>query len=235
MAGETHGLIAAPADQTPAVPWGVAWTNFTDTLIGATAQGTALGTGQANTAAIVAQTIENQHCVAGAAYICDNLVEGGYSDWYLPSKDELDKLYLLYMTYTSVGESGNFNPSGYYQAYWSSSESTGAGRPRARVVPVLRQQPRPRRRPPEHDLQDADLLGARGALLLIGPRREVRNRDLAARHHTRLPARPDARASCSWSSVGMPVLPSRETLSAADQAAVAKHSAGERPFASAQA
>jgi hypothetical protein len=127
VAGQTHGLIAAPADQTPATPWGVAWTNFTDTLIGATAQGTALGTGQANTAAIVAQTIENQHCVAGAAYICDNLVAGGYEDWYLPSKDELDKLYLLYMTYARVGESGNFNPSAHYQAYWSSSESAGLG------------------------------------------------------------------------------------------------------------
>ena len=121
-AGEIHGLIAAPADQTPVDPWGVVWSNFTDSLIGAAAQGTALGTGRANTAAIVAQTIENQHCVEGAAYICDSLVTGGYDDWYLPSKDELQKLYLLYMSYARVGKSGNFNPSGHYQYYWSSSE-----------------------------------------------------------------------------------------------------------------
>jgi hypothetical protein len=132
VAGETHGLIAATADQTPTAPWNTAWSNITDTLIGATAQGLALGTGRTNTAAIVAQTLGNEtigyvYCTAGAAFICDNLVEGGYSDWYLPSKDELDKLYLMYMKYANEGASGNFNPSGYYQAYWSSSESAGLG------------------------------------------------------------------------------------------------------------
>ena len=122
MPGEPHGLIAATADQTAADPWGVTWTNFTDSLIGPSAQGLALGTGRANTAAIVAQAIENQRCVEGAAYICDNLVVNGFDDWYLPSKDELHKLYLLYMKYAKAGESGNFNPSGHYQYYWSSSE-----------------------------------------------------------------------------------------------------------------
>ena len=43
------------------------------------------------------------------------------------------------------------------------------------------------------------------------------------------PAGPCARVS-SCSSVGMPSLPSRATLSAADQAAVSKHSAGGRPW-----
>jgi hypothetical protein len=122
VAGETHGLIAAKADQTPADPWGVTWSTFTDSFVGTAAQGTELGTGRANTTAIVAQTIETQHCVEGAAFICDNLVAGGYDDWYLPSKDELQKLYLLYMTYARAGASGNFNPSGSYQYYWSSSE-----------------------------------------------------------------------------------------------------------------
>jgi hypothetical protein len=125
VAGGTHGLIAAPTDQTPASGVGVAWTNFTDSLIGPGAQGIALGTGKTNTAAIVGQTIDNQHCVLGAAYICDNLVVDGYDDWYLPSKDELDKLYQLYMTYARVGESGGFNPSEHYQLYWSSSETAG--------------------------------------------------------------------------------------------------------------
>lgn len=127
VSAEMHGLIAATADQTPVAPWGLIWSNFTDSLIGVTAQGTALGTGQANTAAITAQTIEDQHCVAGAAYVCANLVEGGHDDWYLPSKDELAKLYLMYMKYAKVGESGNFNPSGYYQYYWSSSEWSADG------------------------------------------------------------------------------------------------------------
>jgi hypothetical protein len=29
----------------------------------------------------------------GAAYVADNLTSGGYSDWYLPSIDELTQLY----------------------------------------------------------------------------------------------------------------------------------------------
>jgi hypothetical protein len=122
VAGQTHGLIAAPADQTPANGDGVAWSNFTDSLIGAAAQGLALGTGRANTTAIVGQTIDNQTCIGGAAYICDNLVVGEYTDWYLPSKDELHKLYLMYV---QVGEDSGFNPSRYNQYYWSSSESAG--------------------------------------------------------------------------------------------------------------
>jgi hypothetical protein len=122
VAGETHGLVAATADQTAGDPWGVIWSTFTDSFVGPTAQGTALGTGRANTVAIVGQTIEDQHCLEGAAYICDKLVRGGHDDWYLPSKDELQKVYLLYMKYAKVGKSGGFNPSGSYQYYWSSSE-----------------------------------------------------------------------------------------------------------------
>jgi hypothetical protein len=124
VAGQTHGLIAALTDLTPAPPWGVAWSNFTDSLVGSAAQGTALGTGRANTTAIVSQTIDTQNCIGGAAYACANLVAGGYDDWYLPSKDELDKLYVTYVRSMNAEGSHDlgFNPSGNYQAYWSSSE-----------------------------------------------------------------------------------------------------------------
>lgn len=100
--GEQHGLIAAAADQST----GIVWSNITNILVGTT--GTALGTGQANTTAIVGQT----DCTSGAAYLCDQLDEGGYTDWYLPSKDELDKLYI------NRGAIGGF--AVYF--YWSSSE-----------------------------------------------------------------------------------------------------------------
>ncbi|RPA66876.1 DUF1566 domain-containing protein [Cyclobacteriaceae bacterium YHN15] len=106
VAGETHGIIAAQSDQSSAIQW---W-NGSFTTTGAT--GTALGTGQANTTAIVA----NQGAGSYAASICAaySVTVGAttYNDWYLPSKDELDKLYL---NRVAVG--------GFASAfYWSSSE-----------------------------------------------------------------------------------------------------------------
>jgi hypothetical protein len=76
-----HGLISAASDQTNSAPWGCP-----GTFIGATS--TAIGTGQANTTAIV-----NGCSDAGtAARICYELVLNGYDDWFLPSKDELNQM-----------------------------------------------------------------------------------------------------------------------------------------------
>jgi len=102
IAGETHGLIAAPNDQSMSKAWGCS-----DTLIGATS--TALGTGQANTTAIVNGCLS----INCAARLCNDLVLNGYSDWYLPSKDELNK---LHENQTQIGGFGNNYP------YWNSSE-----------------------------------------------------------------------------------------------------------------
>ncbi len=98
---EIHGLIAAPSDQGSA-PWGCY-----GTLIGGT--GTAIGTGASNTAKIISGCSQ----ASIAARLCDELVLGGYNDWYLPSKEELNKLYL------NRAAIGGF-ASAYY---WSSSES----------------------------------------------------------------------------------------------------------------
>jgi len=101
-------LEAAPSDQST----GMQWHNGTYVVTGAA--GTAIGTGQANTTAIV--TIQG----AGnyAAQLCNDLTEGGYSDWFLPSKDELNLMY----TNLEVYGVGGFADDYYTSDYWSSSE-----------------------------------------------------------------------------------------------------------------
>lgn len=101
LPGQIHGIIAAVAD----IAGGGIWGCF-DLLIGGTS--TTLGTGQANTLAIV-NSCETEGI---AARVCSDLVLNGYSDWYLPSQDELYKLYLNRLAIG--GFAGDI--------YWSSSE-----------------------------------------------------------------------------------------------------------------
>jgi uncharacterized protein (TIGR02145 family) len=104
---KTHGIIAARSDQSE----GIQWYNGSYILTGAT--GTGLGTGQANTTAIV----NGQGPGSYAAQLCIDLELNGYDDWYLPSKDELNKLYLnraeiggfVGAFYSSSSEESNFN------------------------------------------------------------------------------------------------------------------------------
>ena len=63
--GGTTYFEAAPSDQSTSK----AWSNIINIEIGATAQGTAIGTGQGNTTAIIDQA---GHTVS-AALLCDNL------------------------------------------------------------------------------------------------------------------------------------------------------------------
>lgn len=84
IAGQEHGLIAASSDQSINAPWGCWGTLLTG------ADGTAIGTGNQNTIDIMTGC-----ATAGiAARLCGDLILNGYSDWYLPSKDELNKLYI---------------------------------------------------------------------------------------------------------------------------------------------
>ena len=98
-----HGLIAALNDQSTT---GIQWGDY-GTYIGAT--GLIIGTGKSNTTNIV------QFLGAGnyAAKLCDDLVLNGYSDWFLPSKDELNE---LYKNKELIGDFANAH-------YWSSSET----------------------------------------------------------------------------------------------------------------
>ena len=103
VSGQTHGLIAAPSDQSPGLQWGCLGSEIS----GATSA--YIGSGNQNTIDIL-----NSCSVSGtAARLCGNLVLGGYNDWYLPSKDELNKLYINKDAIT--GFTSNL--------YWSSTQN----------------------------------------------------------------------------------------------------------------
>jgi len=108
--GNGGGLVAATFDQSNAAEWGC--NGFADTITGA--DGTAIGTGNQNTIDIEAGCTTPET----AADICTNLTLNGYSDWFLPSKDELFRMYTNICSNSALGNIGGF----YDEAYWSSTE-----------------------------------------------------------------------------------------------------------------
>ena len=106
VAGEIHGLIAATEDQSTEAEWGCYETRLTG------ADGEAIGTGAQNTLDIIAGCSEDGIAAKIAAEY-EETVEGvTYDDWFLPSKEELYKLYL------NRDAIGGFTSDD----YWSSTE-----------------------------------------------------------------------------------------------------------------
>ena len=107
------------------------WCNNTSLAIGTSAQGIAIGTGQANTNAIVAA------CSAGAAVDARAYAGGGLSDWFLPSQAELQEMYTQRTTiggFTTLTQL--YGGSGTTQSYWSSSEAASPYNPATQAIPV---------------------------------------------------------------------------------------------------
>ena len=105
VAGETHGLIASPGDINDSIQW------YTGNNLSTGATSTFAGS--TNTATIVSKQGSGNY----AAKICYDLVLGGYSDWYLPAKEELIKMF------ASKASIGGFTKSD----YWSSTEYAPSG------------------------------------------------------------------------------------------------------------
>jgi len=100
-----HGLIAAPWEQGELAKWGCS-----KRLIGLNlSTSKAIGSGQSNTEFIINTCDE----LDNAAKFCDTLIYNGYNDWFLPSKDELNEMFLKRYAI------------GYYAfgVYWSSTEA----------------------------------------------------------------------------------------------------------------
>ena len=131
-------LEAAPTSGTNA--WtdaSYAWSGNTTGQIGAAVEGTAIGTGYANTLAIVGQSGGGN--TAGRAGTISRAYRGpnNMSDWFLPSKDELNQMckWARGQAWTSditlCNSTGAINTGAgaagfYYDNYWSSSERNGA-------------------------------------------------------------------------------------------------------------
>lgn len=98
-----HGLIAAPDSLEVNESWGNTATKG--------ASETGIGCGKENTKEIV----KASYGISCAASYCDNLVNGGYDDWYLPSLVELNQLYI------QRDIIGGFKP----ESYWSSTKREG--------------------------------------------------------------------------------------------------------------
>ena len=112
--GQTHGLIAALEDQTTDA--GVKW--FPEKFYGAT--GTYIGLGLPNTLGIIASAVitGTTNMSSFAAGLANSYRGGGYMDWYLPSIDELKKMYENRVAI------GGFATSG-IPSYWSSTQKGG--------------------------------------------------------------------------------------------------------------
>jgi hypothetical protein len=132
-----HGFVAAAADQSTGIVW--ALPDYQSQAVPG-AQATSIGAGRANTDAIVAQNGPGSGYAAGLARSYDG---GGFSDWYLPSKGELNQLFL---NRAAIGMTSNC-------WYWSSSEYTFGFDPDqawAQVFPNGAQQPGPKANPVPH-------------------------------------------------------------------------------------
>ena len=107
-----YGLIAATSDMDSTLTW---W-NGTSIITGANKTG--IGFGNNNTNKIIAAEGKPGNY---AALLCSKDTSGGFSDWFLPSKGELNQLYrqkafvgglVDTMYYWSSSESTNFNDIG---------------------------------------------------------------------------------------------------------------------------
>ena len=120
-----HGLVAALEDLTEGAtdPYGLGygyeWGCYFENVSGA--DGAAIGTGYQNTMDIVNQGCDTENGGITAAQAALDAEINDYSDWFLPSNDELNEMYNTIGPGglgSNIGGFGNSNDS----YYWSSSE-----------------------------------------------------------------------------------------------------------------
>jgi uncharacterized repeat protein (TIGR02543 family) len=108
--GGLHGLEAAPASTEWYAQWGKFGTAVENTYL-------PVGYGSSNTTRIVSVLNAAPADSGRAAQLCRGLTSGGYSDWFLPSREELTLMYQN-LHKAALGPLGGFTNTN----YWSSSE-----------------------------------------------------------------------------------------------------------------
>jgi hypothetical protein len=105
-------LEAAPVDQSSGAKWGC----FRRSIQGA--RSTAIGTGKKNTADIIAACSD----ASSAASLAASLDYNGFTDWFLPSRDELAAMYSN-LKATGVSDFGTRGVADNF-SYWTSTQQT---------------------------------------------------------------------------------------------------------------
>ena len=117
--GETHGLVMAERELPHRYQMGIV-----DVFSGTTSD-SAIGTGLANTNTIIATWSGQTNGVKYAADVARNYKGGGYTDWFLPSLDEMNAMCpALWAGYTNLNQRGeNFGTEEYHGRgiYWTST------------------------------------------------------------------------------------------------------------------
>lgn len=108
IAGEVHGIVAFITD----LPTTYKWYNGSNIITGATL--TSIGLGHDNSKLIY----EKQGAGNYAASMCLSFATGSYSEWFLPT---IDELIILYNNKEIIG---GFSTG---SSYWSSSETASNG------------------------------------------------------------------------------------------------------------
>ena len=107
-----HGLVAAASDQSTGIQW------YNGSIVDTYAYGNGIGAGEGNSQGIRRWQGTCSSCYASE--LCQDLTLGGYSDWYLPSKYELN------LMYENIGQGNSLglgNVGGFANIdYWSSTE-----------------------------------------------------------------------------------------------------------------
>jgi hypothetical protein len=116
--GNTNGgwryLEAAPVNMEYRAQWGAYEKNVPGTS-------TEIGSGKSNTQMIV-DFLKSTGESGKAAQLCANLNFGGYNDWFLPSKDELDLIYRNLISRNIGNFKTTVDKTNETHIYWSSSQ-----------------------------------------------------------------------------------------------------------------